>query len=80
MVVIVEIKSTIEIGGKFYLDDVEQDKKFIVTGGYNQDGTWLDEERYGGRVYGGTIITSKTAETEKAKYFRNCLKGIQQCK
>jgi hypothetical protein len=54
--------STIEIGGKFYLDDVEQDKKVIFTGGYNQDGTWLKE-----RVYGGIIVTSSKAEQEKKK-------------
>jgi hypothetical protein len=66
--------SNIEIGGKFYLDDVEKREKFTTTGGYDQDGKWKDE-----RVYGGTVITSKTAEKEKAKYFRNCLTGIQQC-
>jgi hypothetical protein len=65
--------STIEIGGKFYIDDVEQDKKFMTKKMINSEGKVVD------RVYGAQVITTSTAEKEKAKYFRNCLTGIQQC-
>jgi hypothetical protein len=67
-------ESSVDIGGKFYIDDVEQDKKFMIKKMINSEGKVVE------RVYGAQVITTSTAEKEKAKYFRNCLKGIQQCK